>query len=543
MVSFRLPFFPPSRAVIVMMDDGVSVYKSSIHTEFLDFISWGTRDLGSRLKDVIDDSGVASVLILNDAVEQHYRKEKINIPTSFDRTNIIKRRLNVAFPNYPMRAALELAKAKNAKSLESLEDIKEKHKLFLFAASPSTESFSRILDVVRDTDCNLFGYGLLPLESASLVKELNRKLQINRRELGLATWTIFVGQHRGGGLRQIVLRDSELALTRVTSIAEPSQGNGDVWAGDVANEIHTTLSYLSRFGYSPEDGMNIIVLGDLKYTDVIDGMITAPANFVSMSPVAASEMLGVKIDSQNSEHFADTLHAAWSGRKLSLVLPLSSREINDISNPRKVASILMVMSILGLGASLVFISDVAQGLYRNAQNIEVANSQLAEIEKIYQEEVKRKESLGIDINLIKGSIEIDRTLSNQKISVLNILSSISNSLKNIRMDSLEFVSASDGSQIVTPSEGIPIWRDVDIRIEFSFAGNVNPRDGNAEMDLLIERLNQKLKPMKYEAILDKPLEDLTYSGSVDREVGLVAKKRSASDKYVPVVVIKRLRNG
>ena len=49
------------------------------------------------------------------------------------------------------------------------------------------------------------------------------------------------------------------------------------------------------------------------------------------------------LDPFDGDHFADGLHAAWSGKKLALDIPLSSKEIMDVSNPRKIASILMLL--------------------------------------------------------------------------------------------------------------------------------------------------------------------------------------------------------
>jgi len=104
-----VPFFPPSRAVIMMTDEGVCVHRvANGSSTYIDSVPWRVGEFENKLTEILAEVKVTSVLILNDAVEQHYRKEKIVIPTSFDKANIIKRRLNVAFPSYPMRAAIEL---------------------------------------------------------------------------------------------------------------------------------------------------------------------------------------------------------------------------------------------------------------------------------------------------------------------------------------------------------------------------------------------------------------------------------------------------
>lgn len=535
-----VPFFPPSRAVIMMMDEGVCVHKvANSAATYLEMIPWKTSEFELKLTQVLNEAKVTSVLILNDAVEQHYRKEKIVIPTSFDKANIIKRRLNVAFPSYPMRAALELKVRQTAKEKKEGQE-EDKGKTYLFAAAPSTETFSRLVRSIANTDYNFFGYGLLPIESAGMLKLLAQKLAQKRKGQAKAEWTILVGQHRGGGLRQIVVRGGDLALTRVTPIEEPKQGFSDVWATDVSREIQATLSYLSRFGYSPEDGLNIVVIGNKEFADVLDGMITVPANFEAIPPFEAAKMLGLKLSYADGEHFSDGLHAAWSGRKLALDISLSSKEIADISGPRKFASALMVILALGLGYVMYEASVEARGLYEDSRNMEVAKAQLAEIERLYQEEVKRKSSLGIDVGAITSSLEIDGRIKRQYIDVLSLLKTVSLELNNLRLDGLEFKNEGDVLWSSPSKTDLPPTRKATLQLSFSYAGNTNPQDGNKEMDELVARLNEKLKSMDYVAVVEEPLQNLTYSGEVDREVGLTANLRALSERYTSKILIKKV---
>lgn len=545
-----VPLLSPSRAIIIMMDDGVCVHKvsreGSVH---LDTVPWRTSGFEDRLVDIINQSGVSSVLILNDAVEQHYRKEKISVPTAFDKANIIKRRLNVAFPSYPMRAAVELKEATalaKARSKEAEGDKgAEKEKaggIYLFAAAPSTETFSRIVRAVSKTDCNLSGYGLLPLESADMLKELSKKLSEKRIGMAASVWTILVGQHRGGGLRQIVVRGNELALTRITPLDEPKPGEADAWAADVSTEIQATLSYLSRFGYVPEDGLNIIVLGDKSFAEVLDGMINVPSNFEALYPYEAANMIGVKLSQVEGAHFSDGLHAGWVGKKLSLALPLSCKEIADIAGPRKMASLAMILMILALGGILYEVSDEAQGYYQDSANLEVAKASLGEIEQIYQDEIKRKESMGIDINLINAALDIDHRLKQRRVDVLGILQDVGREMGTLRIDSFEFTADGDALSSSTSQPSQSPDRPVKLKLAFSFAGNINPKDGNKEIYDLADRLNARLRPMGYDASVSQPLQNLTFRGEVNKEVGLTANQRSLTERYSSEILIQKVNN-
>lgn len=544
----HLSFLLPSRAVVILTDDGVCVHKiSGTKSEYIDTIPWRVQDFEDRLSDLISGTGAASVLILNDAVEQHYRKEKIVVLTSFDKVNIIKRRLNVAFPNYPMRAAIELKEATAlAKERAQASGEKDKKKdggsIYLFAASPSTETFSRVIRSIAKTDCGLSGYGLLPIESADMLKALSSKLAKRWQGMTASAWTILVGQHKGGGLRQIVVRGNELALTRVTPVDEPQDGQEDVWASDVSTELQATLSYLSRFGYVPEDGLNIIVLGDKKFSDVLDGMINVPSNFAALSPYEAGELLGVKLSPDGGAHFSDGLHAGWVAKKLSLTLPLSSKEIMDIAGPRKMASVAMIILTLAVGGVLYLASDEVQGYYQNTVNLDVAQTQLVEIDRLYKEEVERKEKMGIDINLINAALDVDKRIQSQHVDMLGILKEIGRDLIDLRIDSLEFQNSGDPLAIVPPGTPKAPVRAATLKLKFSFAGNINPKDGNKEMVDLVDRLNLHLGPLGYKAGIAEMLQNLTFRGAVDREVGLTANQKASNERYNSEILIQKVEN-
>ena len=76
-----------------------------------------------------------------------------------------------------------------------------------------------------------------------------------------ASWTIFMGQQSSGSLRQIVTRNGELALTRMTPIVD-TDIEPALWAREVTEELDSTMSYLARFGYKKEDGLDIIIVSN-----------------------------------------------------------------------------------------------------------------------------------------------------------------------------------------------------------------------------------------------------------------------------------------
>lgn len=543
------PFLLPNRCVLLIMDDGVSVYRvASKLPQYMVSIAWRDPAFEEKLADAVNRSGASSVMVLNDAVEQHYRKEKVPVITMFDRANIVQRRLNVAFPNFSMRAAMVLKEGTKALKVatgapKAGKEV-SKGDLYLFAAVPSTESFGRVMLALQNTDVQISGYGLLPIESTSMVDTLVKKIAQKSFGVGTARWSILISQHRGGGLRQIVVRDGELALTRVTPVVEPSPENPGSWAADVSQELQATLSYLSRFGYTPEDGLDILVIGDPTYVETLESMIYAPCNFMVLKVVEAAKHLGLKLSPDADEHFSEVIHAGWVASKLVLDLPLASRDIKTLQQPRLIAQVVMLAGAVAACGALGMAADEALKMYRASVNLEVAMIQKQKIENIYQEELIRKQKMGIDVPLVKGSLAISDSINATKVDPLKLLDIVSRELETIRLDKFEFVN--NGNEPIKAKSTDPAVsdRDTHITLYVSFAGSIKPKEGNAEIDKLVGRLNEKMKDQGYFASVSKPLQDLSFRGVAESEFGYTATQRKSDDRYQAEIVVKRVaKNG
>ena len=133
-----------SKYVLYISDDTLSLYKvSATGVSMLEQTPWRDPFFEKNVSQYLNRHvGDGSVIILNDTVEQHYRKEKISKLSPLDRNNIIKRKLAIAFPGYPTRAALQI---KDAKKGKKPADDKSKDHLFLFAAVPSSDAYRKLV--------------------------------------------------------------------------------------------------------------------------------------------------------------------------------------------------------------------------------------------------------------------------------------------------------------------------------------------------------------------------------------------------------------
>ena len=104
-----LSFLTPSRTVLLVSDEFLTIFSiSSKGAKLVETVPWGAEDFEKMISRIIaKDCGKKPVLIVNDMVEQHYRKERVvKAGVSFvDKSSMVQRKLNVAFPNYSIRAA------------------------------------------------------------------------------------------------------------------------------------------------------------------------------------------------------------------------------------------------------------------------------------------------------------------------------------------------------------------------------------------------------------------------------------------------------
>lgn len=106
----HIPFLFPSRCVLLMEDEGLLVYEATpARIHFVDLLSWETANFEQTLARLISKKTRGKrVLILNDMVEQHYRKERVPHAGPLYRFVLLRRRLAEVFRPHPIRAALRL---------------------------------------------------------------------------------------------------------------------------------------------------------------------------------------------------------------------------------------------------------------------------------------------------------------------------------------------------------------------------------------------------------------------------------------------------
>lgn len=524
----------PSRCVLLLTDEGLSVYVPGSKAQLLDTIPWQTEGFEESVSDLIRRKCRGkSVLILNDMVEQHYRKERIPQVGPLDRANVIRRRVSAAFPSYPIRSAIKLKEKAPARDGQRAGDV------YLLAAVPLSDNVRKTLAAVRKSYAAIAGFALLPVESAGLVQALSKKL--TKAAEKPAVWSIFVGQHQNGGLRQIVTKNGELALTRMTPIVD-SDIDHELWSSEVANELKGTMSYLSRFGFDTSDGLDVTVIANNSVADVVASKIDFDCNLSVLTSAEVADLLGLKIGHQEEMRYADPLHVSWAGRKASLSMPLQAVQIDSISGPARMA--LAASVILALGCSYFgYEAFKSVSAWRsNAERLSETEQHLVQVRAEHEKEIARKNAAGIDFLLIENSTGVYEKLEKRAMKPLGLFDMIGKSLgADIHLTSLSVRPVENITSLSPVSGGVPAPQDdrpkqYEVVLRIIFPAELAPEKGVEKIEEIERRLKSNLP--RHDVSIVKQVADLSYTGNFVGEASNKDGQAEGKEDYEAQIMIK-----
>ena len=523
----------PNRTVMLVTDEAAYIYSTGARgAKLVETVPWEAENFDQNVSSILKkDCGGKPVLVLNDMVEQHYRKEKVlkSGVGLLDRAGMLKRKLTVSFPNYPVKAAYPL-KEKLPKT-----EKKVSADIYIFAAIPETKQLALTVGAASRSLVPISGFCLLPVESSDMVKSLSAKL--TQKGEPRCRWVLFMGQHKSGGLRQIVTKNGELALTRMTPIIDTDK-DAEVWAGEVHQEFKATMSYLARFGYQPEDGLHVIVIANEAAGEIIETKIEEPCKYTALTAAEAARLLNVPLGSQEDPRYADPLHASWAGRKAKFILPMHAAQIDNVSKPRQMAiaaSVVLFMGVCFLGYQLLNHFASLSEIYGDLDD---SKTRLSQLNVQYQKEVQRKEELGFDVRLVQSSIAVHEALERKNIKPLGLFQDIGRALgKDLRCDRVIIEKPADNlvNTIIDAAQQQPSPPLFNATLQMTYPGTTNIDKGNQEVSDLRGRL-QSLLP-EHSVEVTKFLKDYKYVQEIVVETGDLQKKDVSQD-FVAEIKIK-----
>jgi len=418
--------------VLILGDEGIALFLTNgTKIERECSLPWAVPNLEQELIEVLQNKKNVNtpVFILYDALEQQYRKEDIVRTNILDQKKLVKRKLNGLFPNVLAYSYVHLKPPKSVK-------VKSKHNSYLIAALPSTEHMRRLETILKESRVDIAGLAFLPVESShfagSFIDKLQKKTKKKEKGAVSSRWTLMISHHETGGLRQIFTKDGTLALTRLTPLADNSPENPN-WVEELYHEFTGTMGYISRFGFSSADGLDIVIICNDSNKKELQSRDFKGANLHLYTVDEAAEIFGFSISSKRknpNDQYADLLHAGWLARQRKLKMPFKIQWIEKIAVPRQVAKSASGLLAIGMLA-LCYLAFTTWQQYTQFQNDIVdreGNKRILEQE--YEQEAKIFDVLPVRPKTVRTTLELKDKIEENTLYSYSLLEKVNGILKD-----------------------------------------------------------------------------------------------------------------
>lgn len=540
-----IPFVSSARTVLLMTDDALAVYAAKgTAARLLESAPWDTPGFAGHVGHLIaQEGGGAPVLVLADTTEQHYKKDTLVKASALDKAAMVQRKLAIAFPRHTLRGAMALAEKKSDGGALA-------QNFYILAALPDSQALSQTMAAVLQSGAQVAGVSLLPVESVGLVAELAARTADSESGKSFG-WKVLLTQNAGGGLRQIVTKDGEMALTRMTPIVENPEADPHAWAEAVAREFQATVEYISRFGYRDRDPLHVMVVAPIAAGGLLENAIAAPCLFSCVTANDALRALDWPVTDERTAQ-AEALHVIWAGRKRMLAMPMRSPEVTGIARPRQAAlAALVLLALLGAGQVVQLFSGY-QSWGATRGQIEESQNRKEQLDLQYQAEVRRMDSLGVDILFLQGATDVYGRLSAGTLDFNGLVGAIASAFNaNTRRPVGVSIEREGGARGAAEAWLIPDRagrrargrtapaearaEPYRITLRLVYPGQTDVNRGNTEVSVLRDRLQSALPD--YVVAVTKFLKDYGFDSEVVIQSGRDAAAADAQQEYLATIQI------
>lgn len=393
-------------------------------------------DALEAVRQAVCASRSRSLHVFVDLVEQVYRHENLPAVHALDRSKLVARRLKLLFPETNLRGALRL-KGGGLPETGAVASSGRRRNHYLFTALPDSEEWLFWQGFLASLDKPVLRLTLLPLETVDLVAQLARMAGLH--EEGSAEWTLFISRQKTGGFRQIITHKGQLALTRLTPDFRQTQLTE--CAQDMAEDIAASIGYIRRLGYRPEEGLDVVTLGDEALQAALEAQKIDCRRLVvlPLEQIAQQHRLGRVLPEEEgvSPVYGDLLLLAHAARRRRARLNLQQPIVLRARHEKQINRALWWSQMV---ASLLIAAYIGWQFYQSSQiqeQIEDVQSQIIQLSQQKEAEDRERGDLPASPALIRSVFAAEEHYSQQSAPVEPVLARIMPVLLNgLRWDTI-----------------------------------------------------------------------------------------------------------
>jgi hypothetical protein len=365
------------------------------------------------MRELLRGDPRARIILIADVLEQMFREDTVPKVGFFDRGKIVKRRLDLTYPNDILKAALPLPRQRGAPQA------------VLFTALPMSEHLQRWVAFLDEFPNPLAGFYMLPMEVVGVANRLAPSAQGETRRV----WRALITQEAASGFRQIFESGGRLIVTRLTQrAAQPLTPDAEAML--IERELRSSISYIKRLGFSDADRLDVVILADPAVCRAVDDR-DLPATTVTVNtPYQAGVLLGLGEVGREDSPFADVLLGLWIARKRRQVLTLPTPRIRQ---QMQMTSIIRASTAATAALTLLAIyytGSLVDTFVAGGTDIKTLQSQLDTTKTRLNAELSRMKSSPIPLDELTEVADNERHFADDEIDVATILQKISKALAN-----------------------------------------------------------------------------------------------------------------
>lgn len=329
-----------SHFVLMLGDDGAILIFLQGNTVVRRLFAPSPRpDHTASIVELMRANPTVPLSILADVIDQQYVRHNFPPVSSFSVNNLVKRRMERDFQAEDLKNFMRLGREKTGRKEWS----------YLLVALANTPLMQQWLELLVELPNEMKGIFLTPLEGQHYIPALKRHIGSMAMP-----WQLLLTHNKVSGFRQIVLQDSKLVFTRVTQAID--DGVAAVLAGNIEQEIISTMEYLRRLGFQDNDSLEIIVIAAQEVKEALDLARFRVGGQHVLTPLDVADMMGLQQAALSADRFGDVVFASWFATSKKRVRRFNSaygEKLTKLYGARRAIKLiggLLIVGMLGLAA-------------------------------------------------------------------------------------------------------------------------------------------------------------------------------------------------
>lgn len=413
----KAKFRSGSRFVLFVGDEGsILLYMRDNMVVSRQFVPDASEQNLAELRTSLDKDPKAPFSMAIDSLDQSYVQQALPPVSSMSVKKLIQRRLERDFGPEDIKGAILLGRDEGGR----------KDWNFLMVSVERSRQISMWLDFAFTLPNRFTGIYLVSVETEIILRNIERALGVEKTGAG-AKWKFFISHNKVGGFRQVVLHKGRIIFTRM---AQPiGEATPEVLAGNIEQEMQSTMEYMKRLAYDPADGLDIYIVGANALKPVIDKSKFKSSSFTIMTPFEVAQLLGIEGATQPTDQFGDVILAASIASSPQHVLRLTTPEsrrfdkLYSIFKAQRMAGALAILGMIGYAGMIA--TDIYMS-YAEADEMIVAKNQHQTTLDTLKDEIKKS---NLDVEKMSNIIELYQLLLKQQVSPLNFIARVETAIK------------------------------------------------------------------------------------------------------------------